>query len=394
MTLPISYSYAPMEALSVEALPSGSEWQYEPKWDGFRCLAFRDGDTVELRSKSGRSLSRYFPELLTALLALRATKFVLDGEIVVPEGRTLSFDALLQRIHPAASRVMRLASETPAVLIVFDILADQRGVDLSVQTLLSRRKALETFASRFIRDSMSSVRLSPATTSIRKARGWLEGRAGLDGVVAKRRDLAYQSGARTGMQKVKRIRTADCVVGGFRYASKGHAIGSLLLGLYNDAGLLDHIGFTSSFSLAERKALLSKVEKLVKPPGFTGKKPGGPSRWTTDRSAEWEPLAPKLVVEVTYDHFSGDRFRHGAGFVRWRPDKSPRQCTMEQVSQPTAVVAGISAVTRATVGARKVTAKKKKPGSKTAQKTKTAGRKPSPSHHSSVARTRKSAAGD
>ena len=362
MTLPVNYSYAPMEALSVDSLPTGTNWQYEPKWDGFRCLAFRDGDTVELRSKSGRSLSRYFPEMVAALLQLRAEKFVLDGELVVPEGRTLSFDALLQRIHPAASRVARLAAETPAVLIVFDILVDQLGANLSGDPLQSRRATLERFADRFFGEPGASVRLSPCTSSLKKARGWLEGRAGLDGVVAKQLDLPYQTGERSGMQKVKRIRTADCVVGGFRYASKGHAVGSLLLGLYNKDGLLDHIGFTSSFSIAERKALLAKVEKLVKPPGFTGKKPGGPSRWSTDRSAEWEPLQPKLVVEVTYDHFSGDRFRHGTGFVRWRPDKAPRQCTMAQVSQPTIAVTGTLSVKRdgrtRVKGAQKKTAKK------------------------------------
>ena len=370
MTLPIGYSYAPMEALSVPALPAGSEWQYEPKWDGFRCLAFRDGERVELRSKSGRSLTRYFPELVAALLALRADKFVLDGEIVVPEGKALSFDSLLQRIHPAASRVARLAAETPAALIVFDILVDARGANLSGHSLGDRREALETFASRFKRGSKASIRLSPCTTSMRKAQGWLKGRAGLDGVVAKRLDLPYQTGGRSGMQKVKRIRTADCVVGGFRYASKGHAVGSLLLGLYNDAGLLDHIGFTSSFTAAERKALLSKVEKLVKPPGFTGKKPGGPSRWSTDRSVEWEPLAPRLVVEVTYDHFSGDRFRHGTGFVRWQPDKAARQCTMEQVAQPTI------AMPETTGAVRRATAPRKAVARKPAAKKRTAGGAP------------------
>lgn len=338
MTLPLKYSYPPMEAQSVADLPVGREWEYEPKWDGFRCIAFRDGATVELRSKAGRSLSRYFPEIVAALGALGAKKFILDGEIVVPEGKALSFDALLQRIHPAASRVTRLAAETPATYVVFDQLADERGRSLVEKPLKVRRPLLEAFAGKYF-NKARGVTLSPRTTSLRVARGWLAGRAGLDGVVAKRLDLPYGSGERTGMQKVKRIRTADCVVGGFRYASKGKVIGSLLLGLYDDAGMLNHVGYTSSLTAADRKALTPRLEKLISPPGFTGQKPGGPSRWSTDRSAKWEPLRTKLVVEVTYDHFSGDRFRHGTGFVRWRPDKLPRQCTMEQVSQPTASVA-------------------------------------------------------
>ncbi len=338
MTLPLKYNYAPMEALPVPDLPVGPEWQYEPKWDGFRCVAFRDGATVELRSKAGRSLSRYFPEIVAGLGALKARKFVLDGEIVVPSGKSLSFDSLLQRIHPAASRVTRLARETPAVFVVFDLLVGERGKSSVDDTLGVRRPALNKFAERYFGASTDRVKLSPVATSLRIARGWLAGRAGLDGVVAKRLDLPYRSGERTGMQKVKRIRTADCVVGGFRYASTGHVVGSLLLGLYDDAGLLNHIGYTSSFTVAERKAMVPKLEKLIKPPGFTGQKPGGPSRWSTGRSAAWEPLATKLIVEVTYDHFSGGRFRHGTTFVRWRPDKAPRQCTMEQVDQPTASV--------------------------------------------------------
>lgn len=341
MTLPLKYGYAPMEALSVAALPKGPEWEYEPKWDGFRCIAFRDGAKVELRSKAGKSLSRYFPEMVDALGALTARKFVLDGEIVIPHGSSLSFDLLLQRIHPAASRVRKLSVETPATYVVFDLLVNERGRLLVGQTLNERRPLLQAFADRYFGASAGFMRLSPSTRSIAVARRWLQGRAGLDGVVAKRVDLPYESGNRTGMNKVKRIRTADCVVGGFRFASKGKLVGSLLLGLYDSEGLLDHVGFVSSFTAEERKTLLPKIEKLIAPPGFTGRKPGGPSRWTTDRSADWKPLAPKLVVEVTYDHFSGDRFRHGTSFVRWRPDKAPRQCTMEQVEQPTVNVSSM-----------------------------------------------------
>ena len=344
MTLPLKYSYAPMEAQSVAELPTGPQWQYEPKWDGFRCIAFRDGARVELRSKAGKSLSRYFPEIVAALGRIAAKKFVLDGELAVPEGKALSFDALLQRIHPAASRITKLSTETPALYVVFDLLVGERGRALVDESLKERRRMLEAFADRYFDGRSAFMRLSPSTRSLAVARRWLEGRAGLDGVVAKCTDLPYESGNRTGMQKVKRIRTADCVVGGFRYATKGGLVGSLLLGLYDSDGLLNHVGFVSSFTVEERKSLLPKIKKLIKPPGFTGQKPGGPSRWSTDRSADWQPLAPKLVVEVTYDHFSGDRFRHGTSFVRWRPDKAPRQCTMEQVQPP---VANVSRMLRA-----------------------------------------------
>jgi ATP-dependent DNA ligase len=333
MTLPIKYSYRPMEARTANELPTGSEWQYEPKWDGFRCLAFKDGARVELRSKSGRSLSRYFPELMAALAALRAPCFVLDGEIVVPDGESFSFDALLQRIHPAKSRVQLLSTETPAMLIIFDLLVDDRGTRLTEIPLETRSTRVSAFAKKYLRSAavQRTIRQSPMTSDIRIARRWLKGQSGLDGVIAKHRELPYQTGDRTGMIKVKRIRTADCVVGGFRYASKGHVIGSLLLGLYDGAGLLHHVGFTSSFTADERKALVPTLERLIKAPGFTGQAPGGPSRWSTKRSSEWEPLVPKLVVEVTYDHFSSHRFRHGTTLVRWRPDKAPRQCTIEQV---------------------------------------------------------------
>jgi ATP-dependent DNA ligase len=320
-----------MEAQVVDEIPAGPGWQYEPKWDGFRCLAFRDRDHVELQSKNGRSLTRYFPEVAAYLRALPAPSFVLDGEIVIPVDRRLSFDDLLQRIHPAASRVERLARERPAVLIVFDLLVDASGGSLIARPLRERRQRLEAFADRVLR-RRDDVRLSPATQDAAQARAWL-GMAGttLDGIVAKRLDLSYQSGERTGMQKVKRRRTVDCVVGGFRFASGAPVVGSLLLGLYADDGLLHHVGFTSGFPAATRKALRARLEPLIEPPGFTGRAPGGPSRWSTERSADWQPLAPRLVVEVSYDHFTGDRFRHGARFLRWRPDKAPRQCTFAQV---------------------------------------------------------------
>jgi ATP-dependent DNA ligase len=333
MALPLPTPFAPMEALSVDDIPVGKEWQYEPKWDGFRALAFRDGKRVELQSKSGRALTRYFPEVAAAVGALGAGKVVLDGEIVVPDDGAFSFDALLQRIHPAASRVRKLAVETPALFIVFDLLVDVGGRDLTHEPLSERRRALEAFFKKYCRRSLS-LRLSPATTRLADAKGWLK-RVGvaLDGVVAKRRDFDYRSGDRTGMQKIKNYRSADCVVGGFRYNEGSPLVGSLLLGLYAEDGLLHHVGFTSTIKRDDKPALTKKLGALIAPPGFTGNAPGGPSRWSTERSGEWQPLKPKLVVEVCYGHFSGGRFRHGTRLLRWRPDKAPRQCTFNQLKQ-------------------------------------------------------------
>jgi ATP-dependent DNA ligase len=326
-----------MEARSVDALPRGVEWQYEPKWDGFRCLLSRDAGSVTLRSKSGEDLTRYFPELLEAALRLKTTQFTLDGEIVVPHGKTFSFDDLLQRIHPAQSRTIRLSKETPALFLAFDLLATVKDDKLAEQPLSRRRPALEAFA-RIQLKSQTSFRLSPATTSYATAKKWLaEAGGGFDGVIAKRLDLPYQSGNREGMQKIKNFRSADCVIGGFRYATNRldnrKVVGSLLLGLYDDAGLLHHVGFTSAIKREQKPALTAKLEALIAKPGFTGNAPGGPSRWSTERSAQWCPLKPKLVVEVCYDHFSGDRFRHGTTILRWRPDKAPRQCTLDQLKQ-------------------------------------------------------------
>ena len=340
MALPLNKSYAPMSALLAGDIPDGGGWQYEPKWDGFRCLAFRDGPKIELQSKNGQPLARYFPEVVEALAHLGARRFVLDGELVIPHGRALSFDALLQRIHPAATRIRKLSIETPAMFIVFDLLVGEDGERLTDEQLSSRRAALERFATRQFRGS-DTFALSPATSDRRQALRWFRGvgtGGALDGVIAKRLHLPYQSGNREGMVKVKNLRTADCVVGGFRYATRGNEIGSLLLGLYDDAGLLNHVGFCSSFNATQRKGLKPMLEPLVKPPGFTGAAPGGPSRWATARSTEWQPLAPKLVVEVRYDHFTGGRFRHGTKFMRWRPDKAPRQCTMTQVEQEASVL--------------------------------------------------------
>jgi ATP-dependent DNA ligase len=324
-----------MEALLVDEIPAGREWQYEPKWDGFRCVAFRDGDSVALQSKSGQPLARYFPELVDAVRALRPAKFALDGEIVIPIGRTFSFDDLLMRIHPAETRIRKLAQQTPALYIVFDVLVDEKGRSLVGQPLADRRPVLEKFARRFFPRN-GRFRLSPVTTDAAAAEKWLGGGGrAVDGIVAKRRDMTYDagSGLRTAMKKVKRKRTADCVVGGFRYGSKTKVVGSLLLGLYDSKGLLHHVGFTSSIRTKDRAALTKELLKLRKPPGFTGRAPGGPSRWATERTGEWEPLKPTLVVEVEYDHFTGGRFRHGTKLLRFRPDKRPKQCTMDQVEK-------------------------------------------------------------
>ena len=322
-----------MEALLVSELPRGATWQYEPKWDGFRCLAFRDGDHIELQSKSGQPLARYFPEIVETLQQLKATKFVIDGELVITINGDPSFDALLQRIHPAASRVAKLAKETPSRLIVFDILADEKGTPFFTEPLVKRRKRLEAFAKKYFARN-KSLELSPQTADAAMALSWLnDPSVRLDGVIAKRLDLPYRSGERDGMQKIKKLRTADCVIGGFRWASNEKVVGSLLLGLYDEKGLLHHVGFTSSFTVAEKKDLTKLLKPLIKPPGFTGNKPGGPSRWSTKKSEEWEPLQTKLVAEVRYDHFTGGRFRHGTKFLRWRPEKKPKQCGFDQLGK-------------------------------------------------------------
>jgi ATP-dependent DNA ligase len=324
----------PMEAKSAARLPSG-RWQFEPKWDGFRCLAFKTGDAVELRAKSGKSLARFFPEVVAMLRGLRDDQFVVDGELVIEiEGR-LAFDALQMRLHPAESRIRRLSSETPARLVLFDMLAKPKDRIVLDQPLTTRRLALETFISRNGIDKI--LEISPMTRDRAVAERWLRNTADgdTDGVIAKELDGPYLAGARA-MIKVKRVRTADCVVGGFRYESGSKLVGSLLLGLYNDDGELDHVGFTATITDRERPALTRQLETLREAPGFTGDAPGGPSRWSTERSSQWEPVRPELVVEVSFDHVTGGRFRHGTRLLHWRPDKSPRQCTLEQMKSPLA----------------------------------------------------------
>jgi ATP-dependent DNA ligase len=331
IALPIQPPFPPMEAKPVAELPEGDNWTYEPKWDGFRCLAFRTGSEVLLQSKAGQPLGRYFPEMVEALGKLPAKQFVLDGEIVILQNGRLSFDDLLLRIHPAESRIRKLSQSTPASYLVFDLLVDEHGKSLTDLPLSERRERLEQLFNEL--GKQDQIRLSPSVPHYATARRWMTELAasGFDGVVAKELDCAYASGERTAMRKIKRMRTADCVVGGFRYASKGGEVGSLLLGLYDEQGLLNHVGFSSSFAVPERKKLKTILKPYMKGRGFTGHAPGGPSRWSTERSGEWERLDPKLVCEVRYDHFSGGRFRHGTKFLRWRPDKDSTACTYEQL---------------------------------------------------------------
>ncbi len=319
-------SASPMEAKSRPELPAGDGWWFEPKWDGFRCLAFKAKGRVELLAKSGKSLTRFFPEVVERLERLEAESFILDGELLAQAGDRYAFEALQQRLHPAESRIRRLATETPATFVLFDMLVDADGADLRNRPHCERHARLDAFVGRFGEPRLT---LSPGTDDPALARAWLDdGR--LEGVVAKRSDGPYLEGERA-MVKVKRLRSADCVVGGFRYASKGGRVGSLLLGLYDDEGLLNHVGFTSAFAGIDRDELTRRLEGLRGGPGFTGRAPGGPSRWSTERSGAYEPLRAELVVEVGFDHVSDQRFRHGTKLLRFRPDKAPAQCRMEQL---------------------------------------------------------------
>ena len=321
---------APMEALLAEELPEGRDWQYEPKWDGFRCIAVRSGKAVQLWSKSGKPLGRYFPEIEAMFAGLNSREFILDGELLIVTSGAVAFEALQMRLHPAESRVRKLAAATPATFMAFDCLAE--GVTMLGKAPLAERRA--TLKALLAKEKEPALNLSPATRDRNEALRWLDRAGGaLDGVIAKRVDEPYRPGERA-MVKVKQRRTADCVVGGFRYGSKGRQVGSLLLGLYDDAGLLHHVGFTSSIAARDRACWTEELEALVAPPGFSGNAPGGPSRWATGRSGDWHPLRTEIVVEVLYDQVTAGRFRHGTKLLRRRPDKSPRQCTMEQLAPP------------------------------------------------------------
>ena len=296
MCLKVPTDLAPMEARLVDALPGESGWQFEPKWDGFRCLAFRSGREVELKTKSGKSLNRFFPDMVRVIAELPETKFVLDGELLIAVEGAFSFDALQMRLHPSATRVRKLSAEQPATFVAFDCLLSASGRSLVEVPFRERREALDTLFGRT--GETEAFIITPFTLDLKKAKRWLRGaQVQTDGVIAKRLDRPYLPGERA-MLKVKLMRTADCVVGGFRYECGRKLVGSLLLGLYDMMGVLHHVGFTSAIAAAEKPELTKRLEKLIARPGFTGDAPGGPSRWSTERSAEWQPLKPKLVVEV------------------------------------------------------------------------------------------------
>jgi ATP-dependent DNA ligase len=340
MTLPVTPPVSPMLAKLVRELPEQAGLFYEPKWDGFRCIVFRDGGDVVLGSRNEKPLDRYFPELRQSLLANLPNRCVLDGEIVIAGPSGLDFDTLSQRIHPAASRVALLAQTTPASFVAFDLLAvgDRSLLD---EPFTVRRSALE----EALGNADPPIHLTPATTNPQVARDWFsrfEG-AGLDGVVAKAGDLHYQQGKRV-MMKVKHERTADCVVGGFREHKDG-GVGSLLLGLFDEEGVLHHVGVASGFSVSRRAEFVDELAPLkseataghpwMEADGDPEQRiPGGQSRWSAGKDLSWTPLRPERVAEVSYDHLQGDRFRHGTSFKRWRTDRTPQSCTYAQLDTP------------------------------------------------------------
>ena len=325
--------FTPMEAKVQSELPRGDVWQYEPKWDGFRAVAFKDGDEVVIHSRNAKNLTRYFPELVPAIQKIKPKRVVLDGEIVIFAGHGTDFDAMQLRIHPAASRVTMLAGEMPSTYIAFDLLAE--GETSLLNTPLKERRArLE----KLLGPKPESIRISPTTRDREVAIGWLKEYrgTGLDGIVAKRVDSIYHPGERA-MIKVKEQRTADVVVGGFRWGNDGKRVGSLLLGVYRGK-TFEFIGHTSGFDDNERRELVKLLEPLRSGTSFgDGRAPGGPSRWSQGRDLAWEPVRPELVCEVSFDRLENDRFRHGVGFVRWRPDKSPKSCTMAQLKAEASV---------------------------------------------------------
>jgi ATP-dependent DNA ligase len=341
--LPVTPPLGPMLAKSVKSIPEG-DYLYEPKWDGFRCIAFRDGDEVELSSRGERPLTRYFPEVVEALKASLPDRCVVDGEVVIATGDRLDFEALLQRIHPAKSRVDRLAAETPASFVGFDLLAVD-DESLMETPFGQRRTRLEAA----LGGAQPPVFLTPSTDDLATAQQWFEvfEGAGLDGVVAKRTGDGYQPDVRA-MFKIKHERTADCVVAGFRWHKSGGVVGSLLLGLYDEAGDLQHVGVSASFPMKRRAELVQELEAYAvedvsaHPCGAwaeaeaheKSRLPGAVSRWNAKKDLSWVPLRPELVVEVAYDHMEGTRFRHTAQWRRWRPDREPASCTYEQLERP------------------------------------------------------------
>ena len=317
MALPLEPPVKPQLAKSTKELPEGEDWRYEPKWDGFRAIVFRDGDDVHVQSRNGRPMTRYFPEIVEQALNLPDERYVLDGEMVVIVDGIQEFDLLSQRIHPAASRVERLRKETPAQLVAFDLLS--LGDELLLELPYEQRR--ERLA-EIIRDP---VELTPMTADLDAAGEWLAGTG--EGVIAKEAAAPYLPGERKGMRKIKRVRTADAVVAAFRFGKEEGTVGSLILGMYGEDGELHVIGHTSSFRAKQKRELLEKLE-----PYRTGERGSGePSRWKSDEELVWEGLRPELVVEVAFDHITGQRIRHGAKLLRWREDKDPEECLVDQL---------------------------------------------------------------
>jgi ATP-dependent DNA ligase len=319
MTLPLSPPVLPQLARSAKELPEGEQWCYEPKWDGFRTIVFRDGDDVRLQSRNGRPMNRYFPDVVEQVKELPAERVVLDGEMIVTVGGIQEFDLLSQRIHPAASRVEKLSKETPADFVAFDLLGvdDEELLGLSYS---ERRKRLEKLVRK-------PVELTPVTSDRDEATKWLEGTG--EGVIAKQTDAPYRPGERTGMMKIKRVRTADTVVVAFRFGKEEGTVGSLILGMYDDAAELHVVGHTSSFRAKQKRELL----ELLEPYRTHERGSGEPSRWKSDEELVWEGLRPELVCEVGFDHITGRRIRHGAKFMRWRTDKEPHECLISQLRE-------------------------------------------------------------
>jgi ATP-dependent DNA ligase len=317
VSLPLEPPLKPQLAKSSRELPAGDGWCYEPKWDGFRTIVFRDGDEVHLQSRNGRPMNRYFPDIVEQALALKAKRYVLDGEMVVTVDGIQEFDLLSQRIHPAASRVERLREETPATLVAFDLLAEGDDTLLDLP-YTERRKRLAKLVS-------DPVELTPSTDDVKAAGKWLAGTG--EGVIAKQGDAAYKPGERVGMVKIKRVRTADAVVAAFRFGKEEGTVGSLILGMYGKKGDLHIVGHTSGFKAKEKRELIDLLE-----PYRTGERGSGePSRWKSDEELVWEGLRPELVCEVAFDHITGHRIRHGAKFLRWRTDKDPQECLIAQL---------------------------------------------------------------
>jgi ATP-dependent DNA ligase len=318
VSLPLKPPVKPQLARPAKELPDGDGWRFEPKWDGFRMIVFRDGGDVNLQSRNGRPMNRYFPEVVEQVLALPGERLILDGEVVIEIDGVQEFDLLSQRIHPAASRVELLSKETPAELVAFDLLAE--GDELLFDLPYSeRRKRLE----QVIADP---VRLTPCAADTDGAQVWFTGRS--EGVIAKQADAPYRPGERTGMLKIKRVRTADTVVVAFRFGKEEGTVGSLILGLYADGGDLHVVGHTSGFTAKQKRELIDKLE----PYRTHEHGSGGPSRWKSDEELMWEGLRPELVCEIAFDHITGNRIRHGAKFLRWREDKAPGECLMDQLT--------------------------------------------------------------